>query len=244
MPGKSPHIKTTKDLFDVLDVLEPNKFYLFRGQNVNKPLLPRFARFAKELKISNPIQQERNFLQSFIKRSIPFLEKNPPKSDWDWLALAQHFGLPTRLLDWTSNAFVALYFALTENTHNTNPTNRVLWVLEVEDEDFVESIINDGAFGIHRTMVYQPSHLTNRIVAQSGWFSIHKYMEPKHKYVPLEKNLKFKSRLQRYLIDSDRDSVRKMQTDLQKMGLTPLTLFPSLETLCSELEGEMRNKNS
>jgi hypothetical protein len=73
---------------------------------------------------------EHELIRKFRSRAIGRLRHRPiPSSELEWLILAQHYGLPTRLLDWTENPLTALYFAVLDEPNREKSVDGCLWAI-------------------------------------------------------------------------------------------------------------------
>ena len=210
---------------------------LFRGQGVDKPLLPKLVRVAaaKSVPLSSIVDLERRMLDRFKKESLPMLPADRPQTDWEWLSVAQHQGMPTRLLDWTASALAGLWFTVAADTHESDGDG-VLWVLDVEPENETQPSAKD-IFSLQRTYVFQPFHLDRRIVAQSAWFSVHRYSDKFDKFIALDRNASFSKSLTKLTIPRARFG--PLRQELRLMGVTQATMFPDLGGLCADVQAEL-----
>lgn len=196
---------------------------LFRGQPEDRPLLPKIGRGTCKPEL---LSQEQRLFAEFKKRSAAYLD-TANRDDWDFLAIAQHHGMATRLLDWTDNPLVALWFAVREGPQQGDG---VVWVFPFSEEDIADQD-KDSPFQDGRTKVFQPKHITKTIAAQDGWFTVHKFVDGK--FIPLENNKNYKGNFLKLRIPKEK--VEGLRTQLGLIGVNDSTMFPDLGGLCDFL---------
>lgn len=201
----------------------------FRGQSVDEPLLPGIARLALRYGF-NPIEAERRLLADFKRRARPFLGTLMPHTEIEWMALAQHNRLATRLLDWTGAPLIGLWFAV-----DVPPLGKhaVVWDLDASEKHDALDEHLDRPFEARRTFLFEPPHISPRIPAQSAWFTCHRYIEEKGKYFALENQALFRHSLRKCLIP--RDAVSDIKRELRALGMNKAAIFPDLEGVAGHL---------
>jgi len=193
---------------------------LFRGQpREDKTLIPRIARIKLKEEI---FKSEHKMFEEFKRQAIPHLEIMP-ENDWEWLALAQHHGMATRLLDWTKNPLAGLWFAVREPP--TRGVNGVVWALEVREDEQIKDL-KESPLKQRVTRVYQPNNITARIAVQRGWFTAHGCGIHTKKFIPLEKNQRYRTRLTKLRIN--KDFFHEIRFQLDRCGVNDASMFPDL----------------
>jgi hypothetical protein len=153
----------------------------FRGiSNAKYNLIPKVGRRQEGKDWYGPVRRggatlaDREFriFEAFRRRArldLQFL----PGTEFEWLALAQHHGTPTRLLDWTPNPLMAAWFATGQMSHEEGRVARI-YAVRVKSELLVDA---EGVEPFKKSkkppqFIISP-HWHPRVRAQRGCFSIH-----------------------------------------------------------------------
>lgn len=219
---------------------------LFRGQRHDWPLLPSIGRqprndFGHKLKSASGAEEAAMFID-FKRRATPFLGANEqPKCDLEWLALAQHSGLHTRLMDWTEDAMAALWFALDGGQDINDMRGPVVWILMPEDSWICkEGGASDKApLSATDVSVVCPRQFTGRIRSQSAWFTLHS----RHKggFQPLQDSARRRALRKIKLAEG---AVIPMRSQLHGLGLTASSIYPDLSGIVKRVNSYITVKRA
>lgn len=205
---------------------------VFRGQTMDWPLVPVVGR---NLDRSRFLWREKEILEDFKRESIPYLDFIP-HNDWQWLAIAQHNRLPTRLLDWTKNPLAALWFAVKDCPIEKQPG--IVWIFYYNEQKAVFNTVDlNSPFTADTTQLYFPEHVFPFIQAQSGVFTVHP-LEGQNpgRFPPLEQMNDSDLLLKKIKIAPDYFATIRYQ--LSRMGINPGSLFPGLGGLVEKIRYE------
>ena len=240
-PKLTNRISSLADYFAVISsAVSAHVPFWFRGHSEpHYSLTPSALRYRTATKRTQALQ-----LISEFKRIADIKLARPPSFDNElmWAQIAQHYGLPTRLLDWTENATAALYFACQKTDSDgivflLNPIelNRISYPLKPrvldpqQDQALISKYLNSGVRETTRgryPLAVSPVWNSDRLMIQKGKFTLHgNRFTLDHGKIPS---------LVALLIT--REVKKALLSELGRVGVDEMTLFPELEHACIHLK--------
>ncbi len=232
------------------------KISWYRGVgNASYSLVPTLARRSPTPSPTELNKIEKEIGNSFAQRSPPFVHVDFPNK-WKMLFYMQHYGIPTRLLDWSESPFVGLYFALTSVARDKkgNPSaDAALWLCDpvawnqtaldyitftggVLDENCDEIKAYSPAEDVDQrptipVMIYG-THNSPRIVAQRGVFALFGKGTVGMEKIYVEGKFPAGS-LEKIVIK--KENVTNLLNSLHRKGVAESTIFPDIFGLSLEI---------
>ncbi len=227
-----------------------NEIRWFRGQRAASwDVLPFIWRGYSPDKDLDFVDKERNFTNRFRTRAAIRIPTPPAADEYaHWLSLMQHYGLPTRLLDWTRSPLIAAYFAVAKYRDATvEPEDAAVWVLKPHTLNLSEGYAEitypiDSPTALPMVEPAFKSRVENdkvlavmavehdmRMFVQQGAFTIHSDRSPLNKR---DRSFDYLVRLE---IKSD--DVYRFAWEIYAAGIRKGDIFPDLTNLADELKG-------
>ncbi len=232
----------------------------FRGcGKADYKLLPTLYRHHVITKVADIAKLENQLIIRFRQRSIPFHDRTLT-DDWDTLFFMQHYGVPTRLLDWTENPFIGLYFAVMYAPYELTVrgllrfrTAAAMWILDpiawnrhsLSHQSFDGGILVPGDDALkgyrpapsfsgmfnHPVALYG-AHNSARIVAQRGVFTIFGQNTKPMEKIFVSESFPADSLIK---VTIPKKILPDLRQSILNQGITESVVFPDLVGLASEI---------
>lgn len=249
-------------LVSVVADLEPTRQFWFRGQGCESfklsPSLWRQLRPSVKSGLVEPsqvLEMEQRLLTRFRQRSLPYWPAGYPQSNWEHLFAMQHYGVPTRLLDWTTNLLMGVYFSLDHDTSTcscgTQQCTPTIWVLDPvlmnQSNKRLDGVpvgilassdlyVEPWSPGIEETrfapdpIAIHGTYNTDRIAAQHGAFTV-----GGKTVTPIDDLDLAAGVLRKITLSSPRDQLKRQ---LQILGITRSAVYPGLAETAYDITQE------
>ncbi|MBS9935521.1 FRG domain-containing protein [Vibrio alginolyticus] len=215
----------------------PPSFSLSRGQSKDYPLLPSALR-REDGRRKYTKRAINSFLTNFKINSYQYMS-NPwdVKNDIEWMLYAQHYGVPTKLMDFTTSHVTSLLFAVEKAFSSSDDSDAVVYflnpnelnnknkqqskIITIDDSPFFNNEDHEGPF------VIQARKINPRVNAQKGLFVLFQDDDE-----PLEGTVD-ETILKKVVIDASEK--REILSSLYSMGINFTHIYPELSSIAKDI---------
>ena len=233
------------------------KSWIFRGHSsVDRKLECSLWRALKELPVpeSSYVVREKDVLKTFKSCAHHYLNQLPGEDEiLEWWSLMQHYGAPTRLLDWTYSPYTAAFFALEMAVErdscvyglyiaNVKKHNKQNGIKELE-YDYLAKRKHAPFVGL-----FSPRLKNQRLISQQGVFTVQSVIDRTLDDVledyPGQPGKDKGKGLVKFVFKGNASSFGDYISFLHRMNITNASLFPGIEGLSRSLRLDLMNIGS
>lgn len=238
--------KSYQEIFNFVSEIKhshfENKEIWFRGHGASEYMLKPSL-----LRTRNGIDKERELFSEFKRLSTNIGAEY--STEWNALVDMQHYGIPTRLLDWTNNLGVSLYFAVTSSVLHSPMSLYIMDPIELNKLSgkqgipvlpndtmglsYIKNYVDREPFPARYPIAAKCDSINQRVKAQSGMFTIHGDEENENDIIATI--LDQKSAI--YRIDISTEAIPSLNDYFDICGIKDYTIFPDIQGIASHLRG-------